>query len=115
MRSIDEQNAKGNGGGRGLTAAVILAIAAAGMTMAVSDVSAAFYVAEVLIARDVPPTKLRKSRLPAAMLLPQTDHTRVFTCCESRPMQVGTAWCCDLKAGSKVRGWRCSRNASVTH
>jgi hypothetical protein len=100
-------------GGR---AAVIGAMAAAGMTIAVSDIAAARYCAAVIIAHDRwQQARRRQSRMLQAMLLPQTDQTRVFTCFESRPTQLGTPWCCDWKAGWKASAWQCSTSPSIVH
>ena len=107
-------------GSRSFGVAVISAMAAAEMTMAAGDLASARYCAEVLIACHAQQQAMRrallrrmsgaialKSRMPAAMLLPQTRYARSFTCFESRSIERGTPWCCDSKAGSMGRGYLC--------
>jgi hypothetical protein len=114
MWRINERGELVSGGRFGFGAAVIRAIAAAGMTMAVCDVAAAYYVAEVLVTCDgSPKAKPRKSRLLAdGMFFGQADHARSFTCCESQPTKARTPWCCDWKEGWKAPGWQCWRGPS---
>src|SRR5690349_17716190 len=114
MWRIDEQVALVNAGAFVLDAALIRAMAAAGATIAVCDLAAAYHCAEVLAACDASArAKPHRSRMPLAMLLPEVDHVRSFTCCELPPTKPGTPWCCDWKEDWKAHGWQCSPSASV--